>query len=121
MSLDLEGLALIDTMLDAIIELRLMPDVWTEKECSYLEKIHNSILRLNRYWENWESMDLGGMEIICLRNILVSIVGYAELLSFALEERKKGEMALHLQRLERLGKLIRSKIDYLNSRLLRDY
>ena len=121
MPLDLEGLGLIDMMLDAVVELRLMPDVWLDKERAYLEKIHNSVLRLNRHWENWDFIDLGGLEIMSLRNILASIVGYAELLGLSTEDKKSAEIDFQLHRLERLGKLMKCKADYLNTQVLRDY
>jgi hypothetical protein len=121
MSLDLDGLALIDTMLDCIVELRLMPNVWTESETKYLGNLHTALIRLNRYWETLEIEEAGGMEIMSLRNILSSVVGYTELLSFGFKDRGRPEITRPLQCLERLGKLFYAKVDYLNSRVRREY
>jgi hypothetical protein len=121
MSIDLDGLALIDIMLDAAIELRLMPDIWNEKEAKYLENIHTALLRLNRYWEDLESEELGGMEIMCLRNVLGSLGGYTELMCYGLEAGNLPEAVATLKRLARNVKLFYAKVDYLNNRLRREY
>lgn len=121
MSIDLDGLALIDMMLDSIVELRIMPNGWTEQECKYLETIHNTLLRLNQHWENMDSAEMGGTEILSLRNTLCLIVGYSEMVRIDLKDQEQEDVIAHFARIERLIRLFYGKVDYLNAHLSRTY
>ena len=57
MPVDLDGLILIDRMLDIVVELRLTPIVCGADDLEYLVAIHEQLLALNQLWQERELED----------------------------------------------------------------
>jgi hypothetical protein len=110
MPIDLDGLALIDMLLDTTIELCLLPEIWTEKELAMIRKMHGAVLRLNQLWME---EDVPNRQFIHDVKPFVSIIkGYLDLLELTLNADKQAILAPYATRLERHLKLIMKKIDF---------
>jgi hypothetical protein len=85
MPIDLDGLALIDTMLDCIIELRLMPIAWSKEAEEDIARLHETLLGLNELWQELErpstiELEAGRKDLLKLRNEINVIVACATFL-----------------------------------------
>lgn len=112
MPIDLDGLALIDSMLDCIVELRLMPIVWTDIQSEDLSTIHDSLLQLNQLWQELDDTDYLTNTSFELRTRMNSIIGFTRVLKLGLDGTLPNETMPYLQKLESLSYIVIGKINY---------
>jgi signal transduction histidine kinase len=112
MPIDLDGLALIDTMLDSIIELRLMPIAWTELQAEDLKTIHESLLHLNQLWQDFDDSDYLANASFELRTPMNSIIGFTRVLKVGVDGVLPPETIPYLSTIESLAYIVLGKINY---------
>lgn len=111
MPIDLEGLVILDMLLDSTVELHLLPNSWTERELKLLTQLHLGVLRLNRYWA---AEDEPSWEFIHdIRAPLTSVRGYLDLFELVIPQETKDAKHTELQKLRSYVIWIVMRIDYL--------
>jgi hypothetical protein len=115
MPIDLDDLVIIDLLLDAVIELCLLPDTWTEQELKILCRLHSSTLHLNRLWtEDCFSM----REFLHhVKTPLFRVHNYIDLLEITLNNEQKECVIPKLEKLCRYADLIMQKTNFLSYQL----
>lgn len=115
MPIDLEGLAILDMLLDATIELHLFPNSWTEQELKLLNQLHRSILRLNNYWATEDEPTWVFLHDI--RAPLMSVRGYFDLFEMVMTQEKKDAKLADLRKIRAYVTWMTQRIDYLEFQL----
>ena len=112
MPIDLDGIVIIDLMLDSVIELCLLPDTWTEQEMKILSRLHVVVLRMNASWmeEDYPSGDF----LHDFKGFYVSVRGYIDLLHLVISNAHRETLIPKLAKLPRYANLIAEKLDFLN-------
>jgi signal transduction histidine kinase len=113
MPIDLDGLAIIDTMLDTIVELRLMSHSWNELQIEDLQAIHDALLHLNNLWQELDDSELLANSSFELRTPMTSIIGFTRVLKIGLDGTIPEAAVPYLNTLETLADIVLRKINYL--------
>ena len=113
MPIDLDGLAIIDTMLDTIVELRLMSQGWNELQTEDLQAIHDALLYLNTLWQELDDSELLANSSFELRTPMTSIIGFTRVLKIGLDGSLPEAAIPYLTTLETLADIVLRKINYL--------
>jgi signal transduction histidine kinase len=105
--LEAESLDLIDRMLDAALELRLIPENWTELQRDIVEELHAALLRLNHYWQVLDAEDIANLRLV--ESVTSLIVWLVKLINYDY----KGDNGLRqLQSLETFSQIVEAKVRY---------
>jgi hypothetical protein len=120
MPIDLDGLALIDTMLDSIIELRLMPIAWSEAQAKDLKIIHENVLSLNTLWAQADNDEIDSMKdaLHYLRQPINATLGFVKVLQMGIYGQNPEGAITYLDTLEKNGKLLLQKHNYYSDKIL---
>jgi signal transduction histidine kinase len=105
--LDTESLDLIDRLLDAALELRLIPENHTELQRDIVEELHAALLRLNHYWQVLDAEDNANLRLV--ESVTGLVVWLVKLLAYDYKDEKGLK---YLQSLEKLSPIVEAKVRY---------